>query len=114
MNEASANPEDTDDPRDQELLWPARQHPDDLVLFDLYATRFPGTWVGVVEDSIPADQRHALFMEGYRMARIRLLPDARAQVVVREEPRPDREGDPDHDATRERYDQYDPRAGGDD
>lgn len=97
------------DPREQELLWPTRQHPDDLVLFDLHATRFPGTWVGIVENSIPYDQRNALRGNGYNLYRIRLLPGSKAQVVVREQPRPDRGGESYHKPTDERYQQYDPR-----
>lgn len=101
--------EPDDDPREQELKWPARTHPDDLVLFDLYGTRFPGTWVGVVEDTIPNDQRNALRVEGFHLYRIRLLPESKAQVVVREDSRPDRDGEAVHPATEDRYDDYDPR-----
>lgn len=94
------------DPREQELLWPARQHPDELVLPDVYPTRFPGTWVTIYEDTIPVDQRNALFLEGFSLYRIRLLDDGKAQVVIREDPRPDRDGNPDHAETRERYEAY--------
>lgn len=98
-------------PREQELLWPARQHPDSLILPTAYSTRFPGTWVAIFEGSVPFDQRNALFVEGYQIYRIRLIGDEKAQVIIRENPRPDRDGEPCHDATDARYDQYDPRGG---
>jgi len=101
---------DTTDPREQEQLWPARQHPDELILPDVHATRFPGTWVTIFEDTIPADQRNALFLEGYKVYRIRLLEGGKAQVVIQEDPRPDRDGEFEHDATDQRYEQYDPRS----
>jgi hypothetical protein len=107
-----SDPDPYPGPREQELLWPFREHPDDLVLFDLHATRFPGTWVGIVENSIPYDQRNALRVCGYSLFRIELLPGAKAQVVVRENARPDRDGDIDHEPTNERYEQYDPRKRG--
>lgn len=100
----------TDDPREQELLWPARQHPDELILPDAHPTRFPGKWIAVYEDFIPADQRNALTVNGYIVYRIQLLEGRKAQVVIREEPRPDRDGELAHPPTDLRYKQYDPRS----
>ncbi|MBX0325807.1 hypothetical protein EGH21_22575 [Halomicroarcula sp. F13] len=97
------------EPREQEQLWPARRHPDELILPDVHPTRFPGTWVAIFEDTIPNDQRNGLFLEGYHLYRIRLLEGGRAQVIIREEDRPDRDDEHQHDATDQRYEQYDPR-----
>lgn len=100
----------SEDPRDQELLWPARQHPDELILPHAHPTGFPGKWVAIYEDLIPADQRNALRVEGFRVSRIQLLEDGRAQAIIREEPRPDRDGDLSHPETDFRYKDYDSRA----
>ena len=109
MMPAVSDSGDTTDPRAQEQLWPARQHPADLILPDVHPTRFPGTWVAIFEGSIPADQRNDLFLEGYHLYRICLLENRKAQVVIREQDRPDRDGQPQHNATDKRYEQYDPR-----
>jgi hypothetical protein len=93
--------------RDQELLWPHRQHPDDLVLPDVHPTRFPGTWVAIFEGSLPKDQVNALRVEGFSLYKhIVALPGERLQVIIREEDRPGRDGAPVHEPTQERYDQY--------
>lgn len=110
MNVDSSIRNERRDPREQELIWPARQHPDELILPDVHPTRFPGTWVAIFERSIPADQRNALRLEGYSLYRIRMIGDRKAQVVIEEDVRPDRDGATEHEATLERYEQYDPRA----
>lgn len=110
MEHEAIEADSSDDPRDQELLWPAREHPDDLIIPDAHPTRFPGTWVAIFEGIIPHDQRNALQVEGFRLYRIQLLENGRAQVVIREEPRPDRDGDLSHPETDFRYKDYDPRA----
>lgn len=78
----------TPDPREQELLWPARSHPNDLIRPDVHPTRFPGTWVAIYEGSIPNDQRTLLFLEGFHLYRITLLDGGKAQVVIREDEPP--------------------------
>lgn len=95
--------------RNRELLWEHRQHPNDLVLFDCYPTTFPGTWVAIVEDRLPLDQIHALNMEGFMLYQVRFLENKRAQIIIREEARPDRDGAVVHEKTTERYEQYDRR-----
>ena len=112
MNEHTADTyqgEAPKDPREQEQLWHARQHPDELILPDVHPTRFPGTWVAIFEDFIPNDQRNSLFLEGYHLYRINLLDGGKAQVVIREDDRPDRDDALEHEPTNERYEQYDPR-----
>lgn len=94
--------------RDSELIWTARQHPDELTLFSCYPTRFPGTWVAIVDDRLPMDQIHALKINGFHLYRVTLLPDSKAQLVIREEPHPDRDG-LSHELTKQRYVQYDRR-----
>ncbi len=97
-----------EDPREQEILWPARQHPDDLIIPDVHSTKFPGTWVAIFEGSIPNDQRNILFLEGYSLYRIRMIHDNKAQVIIKEDQRPDRDNELEHEKTIERYEQYDP------
>lgn len=98
----------TDD-RDQELLWPARQHPNDLVLPEVYPTKFPGKWVAIFDDSLPKDQVNGLRVEGFKLYKqVVALPGQKLQVVISEDPRPDRpdEGGVVHEPTQKRYDQY--------
>lgn len=95
------------DGREQELLWPARQHPDDLILPDAHPTRFPGTWVAIFENSLPMDQVNALRVEGFYLYKhVVAVPDGRLQVIIREEDRPGRDGAAVHEPTQERYEQY--------
>jgi len=98
------------DPREQEQLWPARQHPNELILPEVHSTRFPGTWVAIFEDSLPMSQVNGLRMEGYYLYK-HVVPcgDGNLQVIIREEAHPDRNGEVVHETTQERYEQYDPR-----
>lgn len=106
MGDTYTDPEDVENNRRQELLWPARQHPDELIIPDVYPTKFPGRWVAVFRGSIPSDQRNGLRVEGYRLSRIRLLKDGKAQVIIREDDRPDRGDNVCHQPTRARHRNY--------
>ena len=95
------------DPREQELIWPARQHPNKLIVPEAHPTRFPGTWVAIFKDSVPRDQMNALEMEGFGWyKKITALPNGKLQVIIREQDHPDRDGDIVHAETQERYKQY--------
>ena len=97
-------------PREQEQLWPARQHPNELILPEAHSTRFPGTWVAIFENGLPMDQVNALELEGYYLyKRVSACPNGNLQIIIREEDRPDREGAIVHEKTQERYKQYNPR-----
>ena len=108
MND-SADRETSTDPRKQELLWPHRQHPNRLIVPEAFPTRWPGTWVAIYDSIVTGDQMYALWVEGFNIERITLLEGGRAQVVIKEEARPDRRDTAD-ELTNERYAQYDPRA----
>ena len=95
------------DPREQELKWPARQHPDDLILPDAHPTRFPGTWVAIFEGALPMDQVTALEVEGFTLYKhVVACGDGNLQVTIREEPRPGRDGPEMPPELQERYDAY--------
>lgn len=97
--------------RQQELLWPARQHPDELIIPRAHPTKYPGTWVAIFDETLPKDQVNGLRVEGFDLYKqIVALPDRKLMVIIREDPIPDDAGNPDHESMKERYYQYDPTA----
>ena len=99
-----------DEPRrEQELLWPARQHPNDLILPAAHPTRFPGTWVAIFEESLPMDQVNALRVEGFSLYKhVVACGNGNLQVIICEDPRPDDTASPGTPAAiNERYKNYD-------
>jgi hypothetical protein len=116
MGDTYANPADANNRRDEELIWPARQHPDELILPDAHPTRFPGTWVAIFEGTLPMDQVNGLEMGGFHLyKRVTACPNGNMQVIIRENRHPHRDGKVVHEATQERYKQYThPARGGDD
>jgi hypothetical protein len=90
------------DPRKQEQMWEARQHPKDLILPDVHPTRFPGTWVAIFDETLPKDQVNALRLEGYSLYKhIVACPNRKIQVTIREDT-----GTLDEEHIEQRYEQY--------
>jgi len=107
MSDTYAKSSNTYNAREQELIWPARQHPNELILPEAHPTRFPGTWVAIFDGVLPLDQVNGLEMEGFNLyKRVTACPNGNIQVIIRENSHPDRDGQPVCDTVQQRYKQY--------